>query len=106
VRSSWRYDHFVTVLSGGTQQALIGTTLDWTIGARNRVAMAWRANDFAMVANGGTPALDTNGALPVGPSRLMIGAHPMPPPVRPTTAMPSVKPPTSRAASPTACCRP
>ena len=67
---------FMTVISGGTQQALIGKTLDWTIGARNRVAIAWRANDFAIVANGGTPALDTNGALPVGPVRLMVGAAP------------------------------
>ena len=45
-------------------------------GARNRVAMAWRVNDFAIVANGGTAALDTNGALPVGPLRLMVGATP------------------------------
>jgi hypothetical protein len=67
---------FMTVLSGGTQQALIGKTLDWTIGERNRVAMAWRANDFCIVANGGTAALDTNGALPVTPVRLMVGAAP------------------------------
>lgn len=67
---------FMTVLSGGPQQALIGKTLDWTIGARNRVAMAWRANDFCIVANGGTAALDTNGALPVTPVRLMVGAAP------------------------------
>ena len=63
---------YMTVLSGAVQQALIGKTLDWTIGARNRVAMAWRANDFAIVANGGTPALDINGAkgaLPVAPGR-------------------------------------
>ncbi len=38
--------------------------------------MAWRANDFAIVANGGTPALDTSAALPVGPVRLMVGAAP------------------------------
>ncbi len=38
--------------------------------------MAWRANDFAIVANGGTAALDTGGALPVGPVRLMVGAAP------------------------------
>ncbi len=67
---------FLTVLSGSVHQALIGKTLDWTIGARNRVAVAWRANDFAIVANGGTSALDTSGALPVGPVRLMIGAVP------------------------------
>jgi hypothetical protein len=67
---------FMTALSGGTQQALIGKILDWTIGARNRVAMAWRANDFCIVANGGTAALDTNGALPVTPVRLMVGAAP------------------------------
>ena len=38
--------------------------------------MAWRANGFVIVANGGTPALDTSGALPVGPVRLMVGAAP------------------------------
>ena len=35
-----------------------------------------RANDFAIVANGGTPSVDTSGALPVGPVRLMVGAAP------------------------------
>ena len=38
--------------------------------------MAWRANDFAIVANGVTAALDTSGALPVAPVRLMVGAAP------------------------------
>jgi hypothetical protein len=38
--------------------------------------MAWKANDFAIVANGGTAALDTNGSLPVGSVRLMVGAAP------------------------------
>ena len=38
--------------------------------------MARRANDFAIVANGSTSALDTSGALPVGPVRLMVGAAP------------------------------
>ena len=61
---------------GQPPHALIGKTLDWTIGARNRVAIAWRANDFAIVANGGTAALDTSGALPVGPTPLMVGAAP------------------------------
>ena len=62
--------------AGRTQQALIGKILDWTVGARKWVAMAWRANDFAIVANGGTPSVDTNGALPVEPVRLMVGAAP------------------------------
>ena len=38
--------------------------------------MARRANDFAIVANGGTAALDTSGGLPVGPVRRMIGTAP------------------------------
>jgi len=38
--------------------------------------MAGRANNFVNVANGGTPALDTSGALPVWPVRLMVGAAP------------------------------
>jgi len=38
--------------------------------------MAWRANNFVNVANGGAPALDTSGALPVWPVRLMVGAAP------------------------------
>lgn len=66
----------MTVHSGDTQQTLIGKILDCAIGARNRVAIAWRANDFCIVANGGTAALDTNGASPVTPVRLMGGAVP------------------------------
>lgn len=65
---------FMTVLSGNVQQSLIGKTLNWTNGADTHVAMAWRANDFATVANGGTPSVDTNGALPIGPVQLMVGA--------------------------------
>ena len=45
--------------------------------------MAWRANDFAIVANGGTAALDTSGALPVAPVRLLRRHQPgclLPPP--------------------------
>ena len=38
--------------------------------------MAWQANDFAIVANGRTPTLDTIGALPIGPVRRMIGGAP------------------------------
>ena len=33
----------------------MGKLLDGTIGARNPVAMAWQANDFAIVANGQHP---------------------------------------------------
>lgn len=57
-------------------KTLIGKILDWTIGARNWVAVPWRANDFAIVANGGAPSLDTNGALPIGAVWLMVGATP------------------------------
>lgn len=32
---------FLIAISGGTQQALIGKTLDWTVGARNQVAIVW-----------------------------------------------------------------
>ena len=66
----------MTVRSGGSQQALIGKTPECTITARNRVAMAWRANDFAIVALGNTPSLDNSGALPLGAVRLLIGAAP------------------------------
>ena len=65
---------FMTVVSGGVRQALIGRTLDWSVGTRNRIAIAWRANDFAIVANGSTPDVDTNGAPPVKPVQLMVGA--------------------------------
>ena len=37
--------------------------------------MACQANDFAIVANGGTPSVDTNG-VPVGPVRRIT--HPAP----------------------------
>lgn len=67
---------YLTAISGGTQQALIGKGLDWTIGTRHRVAMGWRVNDHVVVANGGAPSVDTVGVLPIAPVRLMIGAAP------------------------------
>ena len=45
-------------------------------GARNRFAVRFKLNDFAMVANGGTAFTDASGTLPTAPVRFMVGAAP------------------------------
>lgn len=69
-------DVFLTAISGGVQQALTGRTPDWTIGSRNRFAMAWKVNDMQCGANGTVGGIDTSCALPVGPVRLLVGGTP------------------------------
>lgn len=59
------------VTDGGVSQAdMFPATV--TALAHNRLAMAYKANDFAIVANNGTPVTDTAGTLPT-PTQMSIG---------------------------------
>lgn len=63
--------------SGGSS-GLIDRTMTWTAGASNKVALAWAADDMAMVVNGGTPGTDASFTLPVGANlvRMVVGGAP------------------------------
>ena len=64
-------DGVLTVTDGGAAQATpdAGTP---TAAARNRMAAAYAANDFAVTLNGGAAATDTSGTLPTT-TRLSLG---------------------------------
>jgi hypothetical protein len=62
--------------SGSAVVALLSLGAIGTIGAVNKVATAYKANDFAASRNGGTVVTDTVGAVPVSVNRLNIGADP------------------------------
>ena len=67
---------YLTSITATVAQAQLNRTLGWTIGARNRFAVRFKLNDFAMVANDGTAVTDTSGTLPTAPVRFMVGAAP------------------------------
>jgi hypothetical protein len=67
---------YYTALSSAVGQATFAKTADYTIGARNRYAAAWKAHDLAAVINGGAATLDSVATLPIAPVRLMIGGAP------------------------------
>ena len=67
---------YMTVLSGGPEQALMAKTMPAVDGVIARAIMAWKVNDFAFCLNGGTVSTDTSGAVPVAPVRLGIGNAP------------------------------
>lgn len=60
-----------TVVSGGVSQANL-TSLP-SVSSGGSVAIAYKANDFAAVVNGGTVATDVAGSVPSGVSVLRIG---------------------------------
>lgn len=62
----------MAVNSGGVGQAYI-TGGNFTPYAVNRMAAAYKANDFARSINGGAVLSDTSGAIPAGLARLDIG---------------------------------
>jgi hypothetical protein len=62
------------VFSGASAVAVIGLGAIGSVGAINKVASAYRVNDFAAVRNGGSVGTDTSGAVPVGVSQMNIGA--------------------------------
>jgi hypothetical protein len=62
--------------SGSSAVALLSLGAVGTIGAVNRVASAYRVNDFAASRNGASVVTDTLGAVPVGVVQLNIGADP------------------------------
>jgi len=60
----------MNVVSGGVSSA----SLDGgTISASNKIAGAYKVDDFALSLNGGSVATDTSGVLPVGVTRAYIG---------------------------------
>lgn len=61
------------VRSSGAETANIGAT-SAGIDAAFTAALAYRANDFAMVTNGGSVVTDTSGTLPAAAGSLRIGA--------------------------------
>ena len=53
----------MSVVSGGSPQAAADATA-WTLNATTKAALAYAANDFAIVANGGAVTTDTSGTVP------------------------------------------
>lgn len=66
----------VAYYSGSSAVALLSLGAVGTIGAVNRIATAYKVNDFAASRNGGTVVTDTLGAVPVSVTQLNIGADP------------------------------
>ena len=62
--------------SGSSAVALLGLGPVGTLGAVNKIASAYKVDDFAASRNGGTAVVDTLGAVPVGVTQLNIGADP------------------------------
>jgi hypothetical protein len=64
----------MSVTSGGVAQAAADATA-WTLNATTKAALAYAANDFAIVANGGAATTDTSGTVPtVDRLRLAVAA--------------------------------
>jgi hypothetical protein len=66
----------VAYYSGSSAVALLSLGAVGTINAVNKIATAYKVNDFAACRNGGTVATDTAGAVPVSVTQLNIGADP------------------------------
>jgi hypothetical protein len=66
----------VAYYSGSSAVALLSLGAIGTIGTVNRIATAYKVNDFAASRNGGAVATDTAGAVPASVNRLNIGADP------------------------------
>ena len=62
--------------SGSSAVALLGLGAVGTLGAVNKMASAYKVNDFAASRNGGAVVTHTLGAVPVGVVQLNIGADP------------------------------
>lgn len=62
--------------SGSSNVALLSLGAIGTLNAVNKVATAYRVNDFAASRNGAAAVTDTAGAVPSGVDRLNIGADP------------------------------
>lgn len=64
------------VFSATAAQAAMNTGAVGTVGTFNKLAAAYRANDFASSRNGGTAVTDSAGSVPVGMTGLRIGSSP------------------------------
>jgi len=62
----------VSFRSGGADQAILSAAVATT--GETRIAVAYKANDFAAVSNGGAVSVDNSGSVPVGPVRFSIGS--------------------------------
>ena len=62
--------------SGSSAVALLSLGAVGTLNVVNKVATAYKVNDFAASRNGGAVVTDTAGAVPVGVVQLNIGADP------------------------------
>jgi predicted secreted protein len=63
----------MSVVSGGVAQAAADATT-WTLSATTKAALAYAANDFAIVANGGAATTDSSGTVPTV-SNLLLGSQ-------------------------------
>ncbi len=61
------------VASGGSVVAILNLSAVGAVGATNKLAGAYAFNDFAASRNGGTVAIDSGGAVPVGALQMNIG---------------------------------
>lgn len=66
----------VAYYSGSSAVALLSLGAVGTLNVANKVATAYKVNDFAASRNGGAVVTDTAGAVPVGVVQLNIGADP------------------------------
>lgn len=61
------------VVAGGVQQCAISGGAA-VAGQSEKVAVSWKANQFALSRNGGTPVTDASGSIPTGLTTLRNGA--------------------------------
>jgi hypothetical protein len=64
------------IFSSNSAQAAMSTGAIGTVGTVNKIAGAYKVNDFAVSRNGAAAVTDTAGNVPVSPSQLDIGRNP------------------------------
>ncbi|MDQ7832026.1 MAG: hypothetical protein RDU30_09850 [Desulfovibrionaceae bacterium] len=62
------------VVSGGTTQAAVSSSAI-SLDSDFKVAFSWKANEFRLSLNGGTPGEDTTGTIPTGMTTARIGTN-------------------------------
>jgi hypothetical protein len=73
---------YATIISNSVEAALLGATVNWTIGSRNRIMISWQDNNFSFACNGAV-STDVAGYVPgntpgftSAPNRITIGGAP------------------------------
>jgi hypothetical protein len=69
----WRPSATGAVISSGSATQADLSIPGLTVGSVYKLWLAYAANDFAFIANGGAPVTDSAGAVPVSPTTLRIG---------------------------------